>query len=158
MLFEICTLIFLCLCIFGVFLPMLPGVPLMFMATFVYAFASNFARIEPWHFWIFGGITAASLLIDWSAGLIGAKFGGASRRSLLLGLGGMLVGLVVFPPFGIVAGLFAGVFLGEVARHRTSAQALKSATSSLVATAGGVVINLVLALAFVLTFAVIVFF
>lgn len=157
MLFEICTLIFLCIGIFGVFLPMFPGISLMFVVTFVYGFASNFERMEPWHLWIFAGITALSLLIDWSAGILGAKFGGASTRSMLAGLGGMIIGLVFFPPIGAILGLFAGVFLSEVARHRTGEQAFKSATSSLIATAGGIVANIVLACVYVATFAIIVF-
>lgn len=155
---EILVLVILFIGACGALLPMLPGIPLMFIATLVYGLASDFSRMEPWHLWVFGGITILALLIDWSAGLIGAKFGGASRRSLLFGLAGMIIGLVTFPPFGAVAGLFLGVFFSEVAGKRTGEQALKSATSSLVATAGGVIANIVLAIAFLITFVVIVFF
>ncbi len=155
---EILVLIILFIGACGALLPMLPGIPLMFIATLVYALASDFSRMEPRHLWIFGGITLFALAIDGSAGLIGAKFGGASRRSLLFGLVGMILGLVFFPPFGAIAGLFLGVFFSEVAGKRTGEQALKSATSSLIATAGGVVANVVLAIAFLMTFVVIVFF
>jgi uncharacterized protein len=158
MLLEIGTLIILFIGACGALLPMIPGIPFMFIAALVYGFASDFSRMEPQHLWIFGGITALALMIDWSAGLIGAKFGGASRRSLLFGLVGMILGLIAFPPFGAIAGLFLGVFFSEVAGKRTGEQALKSATSSLVATAGGVVANVVLAIAFLITFVVIVFF
>lgn len=155
---EILTLVVLFIGACGALLPMLPGIPLMFIATLVYGLASNFSRMEPWHLWIFGGITVVALAIDWSAGLIGAKFGGASRRSLLFGLAGMILGLVTFPPFGAVAGLFLGVFFSEVAGKRTGEQALKSATSSLIATAGGIVANVVLAMVFFVTFVIVVFF
>lgn len=155
---EILALIMLFIGACGALLPMLPGIPLMFIVTLVYGLASDFSRMEPRHLWIFGSITLVALLIDWSAGLIGAKFGGASRRSLLFGLVGMIIGFVAFPPFGAVAGLFIGVFVSEVASKRTGEQALKSATSSLVATAGGVIANVILALAFLITFIVIVFF
>ncbi len=157
MIFEICVLIFLCLCIFGTFLPMLPGIPLMFIATLVYAFVDDFTNMDPWHLWIFGGMTVAALIVDWTAGLLGAKFGGAARKSLLAGLLGMIIGFFAFPPLGIIVGLFLGIFIAEVARHRTGEQALKSATSSLIATVGGVAVNVVLAFAYVITFAVIVF-
>lgn len=154
---EVITLVFLCLCIFGAFLPMMPGIPLMFITTLVYAFVSDFTNMDPWHLWIFGGITIAALFIDWTAGLLGAKFGGAARKSLLAGFLGMIVGFVLFPPFGIIIGLFLGILIAEIARHRTGEQALKSAASSLIATAGGVVVNVVLAFAYVITFAIIVF-
>lgn len=155
---EIITLIFLILGAVMMCLPMMPGMPLMFVMTVVYGFATDFARMEPWHLWIFGGLTLLSVIIDWSAGLLGAKFGGASRRSLLYGLIGMMVGLIAFPPFGVIVGLFAGVFMGEMLRKRTSEQALKSATSSLIATVVGVAVNAILALAYLITFSIVVFF
>lgn len=158
MLLEIGALIILFIGACGTLLPMLPGIPLMFIATLVYGFASDFSRMSPEHLWIFGGITVLALIIDWSAGLLGAKFGGASRRSLLFGLMGMVLGLVAFPPFGAIAGLFIGILVSELAHKRIPEQALKSATSSLIATAGGVIANAVLAIAFLITFVVIVFF
>lgn len=129
----------------------------MFIATLVYAFVDDFTNMDPWHLWIFGGMTVAALIVDWTAGLLGAKFGGAARKSLLAGLLGMIIGFFAFPPLGIIVGLFLGIFIAEVARHRTGEQALKSATSSLIATVGGVAVNVVLAFAYVITFAVIVF-
>jgi uncharacterized protein YqgC (DUF456 family) len=155
---EIITLVFLLLGALLMCLPMMPGMPLMFIMTVVYGFVTDFSEMEPWHLAIFGGLTLLSVIIDWSAGLLGAKFGGASRKSLFYGLVGMVIGLVAFPPFGMLAGLFIGIFLGEIQRKRSGEQALKSATSSLVATAAGIVTNIVLAFVYVITFSIIVFF
>ena len=155
---EIITLIVLCIGALGVLLPMLPGVPFMFVATLVYAFVSEFARMEPWHLWIFAGMMLLALVIDWSAGLLGARFGGASKKSMMFGLVGMVIGLFAFPPFGIFIGLFGGIFIGEIMRQRTADQALKSATSSVVASALGIAANFVLALVFIGVFVGVVFF
>ena len=91
------------------------------------------------------------------SGLIGAKFGGASKKSVLLGMVGMVLGFLFFPPFGLFLGLFAGVFAGEMIRMKDHKHALKAAGYSFAGILAGMVFNVVLAIAFLVSFLVIVF-
>ena len=49
--------------------------------------------------------------------LFGAKKGGASVKSMLIGTAGAIVGSFVFPLVGTIAGYIAGLLLGEYWQH-----------------------------------------
>lgn len=157
MLLEVIVAILLFLCVFMTCIPTLPGIPLMFIFTVVYGLLDGFAHINGTHLLLFGAITLVSIAIDWSSGLIGAKLGGATRRSLFVGIVGMLIGLLLFPPLGAFIGLFLGVFVAQLMQFEDHALALKSAASSVAAAIVGVMANVVLAAVYFVTFLIIVF-
>jgi len=80
--------------------------------------------------------------------------GGAAWKSLLYGAAGTVVGLVLFPPFGMFAGLFVGVFIGELYRRRSAPLALRAAGGAALGSFAGMAINATLALAFVVLFVI----
>ena len=157
MLPEILTAILLFCCVLLTCIPTVPGIPLMFIITVVYGLLDGFTHLQPSHLFIFGAITLVSVVIDWSSGLIGAKLGGATRKSLFVGIIGMIIGLLLFPPLGAFLGLFLGVFIAQLLQFNDHALALKSATSSVVATIVGVMANVVLAVGYFVTFLILVF-
>lgn len=157
MVLEIIVAILLFLCVFMTCIPTLPGIPLMFIFTVVYGLLDGFQHLQPVHLVIFGAITLVSVIIDWSSGLIGAKLGGAMRRSLFVGIVGMLIGLLLFPPLGAFIGLFLGVFVAQLLQFDDHALALKSAASSVAAAIVGVMANVVFAVGYLVTFLIIVF-
>lgn len=138
----------------GVIIPVLPGVPYMWLVAVIYAFATNFAFITGREIGILALIAAVTLVVDYSAGLLGARFGGASRRSTLYGFVGLLLGLVILPPLGSFIGLFVGTVIGELTQLKTKEEALRAGSASLLGAAVGVAINLALAIAFIVTFIV----
>lgn len=156
MLLEVLTAILLFVCVFLTCIPTVPGIPLMFIFTVVYGLLDGFAHLQPTQLIIFGAITVASIIIDWSSGLIGAKLGGATRRSLFVGIIGMVIGLLLFPPLGAFIGLFLGVFVAQLLQFNDHALALKSAASSVAAAIVGVMANVVLAVGYFVTFLIIV--
>jgi uncharacterized protein YqgC (DUF456 family) len=136
-----------------VFMPMVPAIPLMFLAAIVFGFIDGFTNITVSNFGVLGLIVALSVLIDHLAGLIGAKYGGASKRALAGGLFGLLLGTAILPPFGGFLGLFLGVFLVElIIQHRKKKRAWKAALGALVGSAAGVALNVILALLFITLF------
>ena len=152
--------VFTILLLLGVVLscvPTLPGVPLMFGMIFVYALLDNFQTLELWHLIAFGGLALLSIAIDYSSGLIGAKLGGANKTSVLCGLLGLLIGLIIFPPFGAFMGLFLGVFAAELIQFKDRHKALKAASYSLVTTVIGAVANIAIAVGCFVGFLIIVF-
>lgn len=134
--------------LFMTLLPMMPALTYMFVVAGVFALIDEFVRITPANLAVLGGILALSILIDWSAGLLGARFGGASVRSLLYGIAGLFVGGILFFPFGGLVGLFAGVLVAELLADRSSHEALRAATGSFLGAVGGMLTNAFLALLF----------
>jgi len=138
-------------------IPTVPGMLFMFILSIVYVVMDKGQTMDPRWLLLFGGLVLAAVLSDYISGLIGAKFGGASKKSVLLGMVGMVLGFLFFPPFGLFLGLFAGVFAGEMIRMKDHKHALKAAGYSFAGILAGMVFNVVLAIAFLVSFLVIVF-
>jgi uncharacterized protein YqgC (DUF456 family) len=137
-------------------IPTLPGIPVMFGTIFIYGLLDNFTTLQPWHLAVFGALALLSIGIDYSSGLIGAKLGGANKKSLLFGIIGLFLGLVVFPPFGAFMGLFLGVFLAELVQFQDRHKALKAASYSLAATVTGALANIAIAIGCFIGFLIII--
>ena len=94
----------------GCILPVLPGPPLSFVGLLLQWAALDFRPDT------YGGVTilvlgALSVLVtvlDFVAPAWGAKRYGASRIGVWGSVLGMLIGLVFFPPFGMLVGAFLG--------------------------------------------------
>lgn len=136
----------------GTLLPVLPGIPLMFLVALVFGFVDRWQHLRPWEAAVLFGIVLISALVDYFSGLIGARYGGASRRAVLWGLIGFTVGLLVFPPFGGLIGLFLGVLVVELIGSRDQIRALRAAAGSLVGSLVGIAIGFFLAIMFVVLF------
>ncbi len=134
--------------IVGVILPVLPGVPFMFLIALGFAFLSQFVRLTTNELVILGVIALITFVVDYLAGTIGARWSGASGKSLMVGLVGLIIGVILFPPLGGIVGLFGGIFIAEYLIHRNRDKALKAAAGSAIGSLAGVVINLLLATTF----------
>lgn len=137
-------------------IPTLPGVPVMFGTVFIYAILNNFESIQAWHLAVFGALALLSIGIDYFSGLIGAKLGGANKKSILFGIIGLFVGLLFFPPFGAFIGLFTGVFVAELIQFHDHTKALKAASYSLATTAAGALTNIAIAVGIFVSFLIII--
>lgn len=141
--------------IFLVFIPMLPAFLYMFAVAFLYGILDGFVHLQAGEIGMLAGIFCLSVLVDYSAGALGAKYGGASKKSIVYGFVGLLLGSVLFPPFGGLPGLFFGVFITELFFLRKSrAAAWKAAAGSFLGSMAGVVFNVILALCFFTLFLV----
>lgn len=95
----------------GVVLPALPGLPLMWLGILIHKlFIPNV--LSWWTVVLLGFLVAALLLIEWLAGLWGAKLFGSSRWGMTGALIGGIVGLFFSLP-GLILGPLLGAFLGE---------------------------------------------
>jgi uncharacterized protein YqgC (DUF456 family) len=93
----------------GTIVPALPGVPLVFAGMLLAAWADGFAHVGTFTLVLLGALCVFALLIDFLAGLAGAKKVGASKYALW----GAMLGTVVGLAFGL-PGLIFGPFLGAV--------------------------------------------
>ena len=70
----------------GVFLPVLPGVPLVFAGAFIYAWSTGFQVITVGNLILFAVLTAISSAVEYIGGVITAKKYGASKYGLIGGV------------------------------------------------------------------------
>lgn len=134
--------------IFMAFVPMLPALSYMFVIALVYAIYGGFAVITGKEIAVLLGIVVVSIVIDHSAGVLGAKYGGAHTKSLLWGMLAGFIGTFLFPPFGAFIGLFVGVLCAELYYKKPQDQAFRAAGSALLGSAVGVMANIALAATF----------
>ncbi|MFA5270124.1 MAG: DUF456 domain-containing protein [Patescibacteria group bacterium] len=133
----------------GVFLPILPGIPFMFVIALICAIITKFTVLSGIEIGYLAGLMILSLLVDFLSGMLGAKMGGASGKSLLIGMVGLLLGTLLLPPFGGILGMFIGVVAGEIYFFGKTKAAIKAATGSVLGALTGAVINLIVGLVFV---------
>jgi uncharacterized protein len=117
----------------GVILPVLPGLVLVWLSILCYAVFESFAAIDPLTFVALTLLAVVGITADIWMTQLGARLGGASWRSQLLGLAGGLAGAIVFfflggisAGFGALIGSVAGVFIGEYWRYENWNRAFRS--------------------------------
>lgn len=137
----------------GIFLP-LPGILYMFIISLIYGFVDKFQHLQPWELGVLLAIALIAMVNDYLSGLLGAKYGGAAQKSMLYGIIGMIIGLIIFPPFGGLVGVFAGILLAEIIRGNSQEKAVRAATGGLVGSIVGMAITLVLSIVFLFIFAI----
>lgn len=107
----------------GAILPALPGVPLVFGGMLLAAWADHFEHVGAVTLSLLGVLCVIALLIDFIAGVMGARRVGASSRALWGATIGTFAGLF----FGI-PGLLLGPFVGAVAGELTAGSRVHHAT------------------------------
>ena len=133
--------------ILGVFLPMLPGVPVAAVGALLAAWLTGFEALTLTPLIIVGALVVLALLIDYIAGFVGAKRYGASRSGIWGSILGAFVGLFFFPPFGFLIGALAGAILAELLSGRQMNEAFRAGVGVFVGTLGGMVANLFILIA-----------
>ena len=137
----------------GAFLP-LPGLLFMFIISLIFGFVDKFQHLQPWELGVLAGIAIISMINDYLSGMLGAKYGGAAQKSMLFGIIGMILGLIIFPPFGGLIGVFVGILIAEIIRGNSQEKAVRAATGGLVGSIVGMVITLILAIIFLFAFVI----
>jgi uncharacterized protein YqgC (DUF456 family) len=136
----------------GTIIPALPGIPLMFAATLIFLIFDKFDHLTILNLVVFLLIALASITVDYFSGIIGAKYGGAGRNSLIIGLLGLILGILLYPPFGGIAGLFTGIMVAEIIQYKDHKKAIKAATGGVAGVVLGTVVNFILAILFLVLF------
>ena len=131
----------------GVFVPIVPGIGLIWLAALAYAVAEKFASIDPITFAVLTVLTAIGVTTDLWTSQVGARIGGASIRSTLIGMAAGAVGALIGAIFfgvgaipGAIIGALAGVTIAEWRQGKDWREAVKAAGGWLVGcTLSGVV-------------------
>jgi hypothetical protein len=125
---------------------------LIFLAALVYAIVEGFQTVGWPTLLVLGVLTFVATTADVWASSIGAKLGGASGWSVVVGLLGGLVGFVAFSLPGAIIGAVLGVLLVELIRLGDLRQALKAGSGWAIGWALSTVLQLGLGLVMVAIF------
>ncbi len=128
----------------GVILPFIPGVPIAWFGMLAFAYATHFTAITWKVLLVFLGFVLLTMAVDIIAPMVGAKKYNASRFGIIGSFLGLIFGIMVLGPIGIIVGPFAGTFLGELFEGRESEQALQSAKGTAIGFLAGSAIKLAL--------------
>lgn len=126
----------------GCILPVIPGPPISYLALLVlhfspnYQFSTNFLIL--WAV-ISLGVTVIDNLIPMYTT---QKFGG-SKRAVWGSMIGLLIGIFLFPPIGLIVGTFVGAVLGELSTGKDTKTALRSGFGAFMGFVGGTLLKLV---------------
>ncbi len=142
--------------IVGCILPVLPGPPLAFVGLLLLWAARSWhaQSFGVTHVLVLGALSVVVTVIDFLLPVWGAKRHGASRLGLWGSVVGMLVGLVFFPPFGMIAGAFLGALGGEFLAGKAEGDALRAAWGVFVGTIAGIGFKLAVSLAIAVVYVV----
>jgi len=125
-------LFFMILGIVGAFLPVLPGP----ITGWVGLLILHLTKVVPQD-WTFLGITLGIAIIvyvlDYIIPALGTKKYGGSKYGIYGTTIGLILGLIFFPPFGIIIGPFVGALVGELMYDSNdSRRALRAAVGSFI--------------------------
>ena len=119
------TLLIMLVGLLGSVLPGLPGVPLIFAASLVYTYVTDFEVVGALVLVLLGLFALLAFVADFVGTAYGARRFGSSNWGTAGGAVGGLVGALagtlffgVGALFGLLAGTIGGVFVGEYLRRR----------------------------------------
>ena len=159
---SIIVLICLLLLIFGLLgtiLPVLPGLLLSLCGLLIYKFGTD-ASLPMIFIWIFGFLTLASIILNYTIPARTNKKYGGTRYGSIGSFIGTLLGLFLIPiPLGFLIGMLLGVFLGELIHDFSDTKkAFNSMKGALIGFVYGTGFNMMVGLAMFLVVGYYIFF
>lgn len=130
----------------GTFLPLVPGLPLIYLAFLVYGFFAGWIDYGFNFMLVWGIITLLLMFLDYYTGALGAKKYGASPAGIWGAIIGGFLGVIFLGFPGIIAGPFLGAFVGELLSGKTHTSALRSSWGTLMGYLAGSLFKVIIGL------------
>ena len=141
-LFIVITIIAIVIGIAGCIVPIIPGIPLAFVAILLYGWYDGFANITGKFLLLLAGLTLLSIVMDYILILLGNRMMGSTKYSAYGAMIGMFIGFFVIPPLGIILFCFLGAMLAEYIVQKDHIRALKAAVGATIGFLSGIVFKL----------------
>jgi uncharacterized protein YqgC (DUF456 family) len=123
---TILTALLILIGIIGAVIPVLPDVSLIWGATLGYGLIVGWGESGPWLFAAISLMGMFGIASDVWVSSAGAKMGGASMWSVIVGVILGIIGLLIFGPLGLLGGTAIGTFVMELIRQRKPLDALRA--------------------------------
>ena len=137
----------------GTVVPVLPGLPLIWLAALGFALVDGFERVDGSFLGWLLLVTVAAEAADHLGRVWGARRYGAGKAGAWGAVIGALVGLF-FLPVGLVLGPFLGALVGELLAGRTLPESVRAGWGGLVGTLGSLVVKFIVAMGMTVAFVV----
>ena len=149
---SICLLIGLA----GCFLPVLPGPPVSYAGLLLLHFTD---RVQFTVSELIGWAVLVTIIqiLDYVTPILGAKYSGGGKWGNWGCAIGTVLGIVIFPPWGVLLGPFVGAFVGELLGGKPSAEAFKAGLGAFIGFLFSVVIKVALCGYFIYCFVAVLF-
>jgi hypothetical protein len=133
--------------VIGTFIPVLPGIGLIFAGFLVWGLASGWSDYGIGTVVVLGLITVIFVALDYYAGAVGAKKFGASGAGIFGAFAGAIIGIFTFNIFGLIVGTFAGAVAGELLSGKSQKDALRAGWGTFLGFLAGSVLKITAAIA-----------
>ncbi|MBO8141173.1 MAG: DUF456 family protein [Firmicutes bacterium] len=130
--------------VLGTVLPMLPGIPLIWLTMFLFGLVEGFERVDATFLGMSFAVVVASEVADHLARAWGARRYGAGKGGSWGAVIGALAGLF-FLPLGLLIGPFLGALAGELLAGRSLPDSVRAGWGGLVGTLGSMAVKLAVA-------------
>jgi uncharacterized protein len=125
----------------GCIIPFLPGPPLAYGSLILLQLTSYEPYSEKFLItWAI--VTIVVLIADYYIPVWGTKKFGGTKGGVWGATIGLILGMFLFPPFGLIAGPFIGAFAGEMFNNQDLNKGLKSAIGSFIGFVAGTLMKL----------------
>ena len=136
----------------GIFLPVVPGIPVLFIGMLVLSALGKFSLVSTGTIVVLGILATLSIASDYLSGAIGAKYSGAGILGVVGAVIGSVFGISILGPIGLILGPALGVFIFELLSRKKIKVSARSAAFTLFSTTAGIIFSIVLALVMLIIF------
>ncbi len=136
--------VFILIGIIGCVIPGIAGPPFSFLALIFLSIAKHWEPFSSKFLIAMGALTLFVQALDYLLPAMGAKKFGATKYAFWGAILGLLLGILIFPPFGMIICAFLGAVLGEVIAGKKSYEALRAGWGVFVGVMIGMLLKLIL--------------
>ena len=125
----------------GCFLPALPGPPLSYVGMILLHLTDK-VQFTATQLIVWAILVIIVQVLDYLTPLIGTKYSGGSKWGNRGCIAGTVIGIFLFPPWGIIFGPLVGAVIGELLGGKLTHEALKAGLGALGSNFKGIALRL----------------
>ena len=135
-------ILFLLVGLAGCVIPAIPGPPISYIAILILHFTEKY-QFSSEFLLLWAAVAIVVTILDNVIPIWGTKKYGGSKKAVWGSMIGLVIGMFVFPPFGIIIGPFLGAVAGELIDGKETSAAIKAGFGAFVGFLGGTILKLI---------------